>query len=214
MFELNPISVKIDHVLNSTIYTVDNIYRNPTKIVELIKSAPFRPHKHDQTPSYNYKYFYDDRHCILVDEIQPLISWIESLVNQKFKDFGTGATLFTNYQQWVKHPFNSWESSYWYPHLDFGYTALIYLDESNCGTNLYQCKNPQELKRISQCNEHYEPWRSKLDWELVHTIEPKFNRMVIFEADRFYHGLEFKPALFDKRRLNQVMFFEGNYGTV
>lgn len=214
MFETNQLFVKKESVFGSSIYIIDDFYKNPKDIVSFLLKSPTNIHKQDQYPSYNHVYFYDDRHCIIVDELNPVISWIESLVSQKFKDFGTNAHLFTNYQTWVDNEFNCWETNYWYPHLDFGYTAIIYLDETNCGTNLYSCKNENELQRIAGCNEHTEPWRSKQDWECIHRIEPKFNRMVIFEANKFYHGLEFKPNLFKERRLNQVMFFEDVNGTI
>lgn len=208
LFETNELFVKRENLFDSFIYTVDNFYKHPKEIVNLLSNIPAEIHKRCDVPSYNYIHFYDNRHHISANELQPIITWIETLTSHKFKDYDeTGANLFTNDQAWVDSPFNTWETHYWWPHLDFGYTALIYLDETDCGTNLYRCKNQNELQRMSKRNEHFEPWRPKQDWECIHRIEPKFNRLVIFEAGKLYHGLEFKPNLFKEKRLNQVMFF-------
>jgi hypothetical protein len=208
MFEFNK-NIECIEAFDSKIYIVDDFYKNPHEIINWISKIPRTIHKAHQTPSYNRVHFRDERHYIPVENINPIIEWMKEITGQEFDDLNTNCTFFSNWQSWVDNEFNSvHESSVWYPHLDYGYTALIYFDEESIGgTNLYLPKNEHERSNIAKINEHYEPWRSGDDWEVLVTLQSKFNRMVLFEADKFYHGLEFSPKYFNTPRLNQAIFF-------
>ena len=57
--------------------------------------------------------------------------------------------------------------------------------------------------------EHYKPWRSKENYRLIETLEPKFNRMVLFDGLKFFHGMNIcnDDYFSDQYRMNQVLFF-------
>ena len=73
------------------------------------------------------------------------------------------------------------------------------------GTNLYATPNRFEVEEIKSVPEHVRPWRSKEDYELLLTFEGKYNRLVLFNGKKFYHGADiyYSPV----KRFNQVLFF-------
>ena len=205
-YEFNP--KKFAVVKNSIIYVADNFYKDPHTIASFINDSPKLVHKREQQPSLNMKHFRDERHCINVPKLYPLINEIENFTNSKFKDFGSGGTLFTNCQMWYDNDFNNHKDNYWWPHLDFGWTAIVYLnDDENSGTNLYE--KSDDFFSQGKTTEHMEPWRPKDLWSKIYTIPSKFNRLVLFYAKDLFHGVDINSSKYsDKYRINQVMFFE------
>ena len=58
-------------------------------------------------------------------------------------------------------------------------------------------------------NEHFKPWRSKKDYKVLKHVEPKYNRLVLFDGCKFLHGMNIINDRYfsDEYRKNQVFFF-------
>lgn len=208
MFDLNEkISTQVEIFCDSEIYIIDNFYKNPEQIVEYLLSIfpPF--HKITESPSYNSVYFEDRRHKIESSQIKVIYNFLESICNRNSLK---NNYIYTNLIKFIKCNFNNYTDNYWWPHLDFGYTGIVYLNENDnhSGTNLYKNLNPDE--EPPNCPEHYQPWRNKNNFDLIKTIEPKFNRLVLFNANKFLHGMNICNDIYFKNdyRINQVFFFD------
>ena len=204
IFETNNLSrIKIQSFNGSKIYMMDNFYKHPQKILDLIKrNEPFY-HKGDLKPSYNGIYFQDLRHNIEVDGIKELGNELGSMCGQQFLP----QNLYTNVLRFFKSPFNDYINNYWFPHLDPGYTAMIFLNKvSYNSTNLYEVVSADD----NIVNEHFTPWRPKKHYKVVKTLRSKYNRMIMFEGDKFFHSMCVENDLFfgTKYRLNQALFFK------
>ena len=103
--------------------------------------------------------------------------------------------------------FNNFQDNYWWPHRDYGYTGIVYFTEEG-GTNLYSDETTDDKDNMI-VNEHYAPWRTKSDYELLKTLEPKYNRFVFFDGLKFLHGMDISTNRYfnGERRKNQVYFF-------
>jgi len=207
MFELyNKLEIKKQYFNNSTIYIIDNFYKYPEKILSFINSNPAFQHKIQDKKTFNMKHFQDLRHSYYFDDMQKVNIFLQKIINQKvkYKEYN----FLTNVTKFIDRDFNDYENNYWYPHKDFGYTALIYFDKENInGTNLYEDIS-NDFDRLKKVSEHIEPWRPKDRWKLIYTIKSKFNRCVIFNG-KFYHGMAIdNDIFFNKYRINQVVFFE------
>jgi hypothetical protein len=189
MLEYNFKPKELIKIKNSTIYYIDNFYKYPKEIINLINKKPKIIHKQKETPSYNMIYFKDQRHSFYHEEMAPIIKDIENLINKKYQTLETRENFFTNCQMWYDVKFNDYKNNYWWPHLDDGWTGLIYLNKDNTsGTNLYESSIDFEAQKNT--NEHLEPWRNKKLWNKIYTIQSKFNRLVLFKADDIFHGAE------------------------
>ena len=213
IFDINP-TIKIEKEIldNKPIYKIENFYKNPFKVKELILSSNSLVHKFDQKPSYNQIYFDDRRAIIASEKINLVYKFLGKLCNQnpldKFENYIT-ANLFKLYT----NPFNDYKNNYWWPHIDEGYTGILYLNhDSEYGTNLYKIINHDEEPQPPICNEHYSPWRKKNNYEIIKSIKPNFNKMVLFDANYFFHGVDIcgKRYFKSEYRLNQVFFFKKN----
>jgi hypothetical protein len=152
-------------------------------------------------------HFKDERHCLFFEKLNLLIKEIEEFTNTKFKDFDTNCNFFTNCQMWYNNSFNNYNDNYWWPHTDFGITSIVYLNNDNSGTNLYDFSI--DLKNQIKTKEHLEPWRPKNLWNKLYTIEASFNRLVIFDGKKLLHGANINSNNYENEyRMNQVMFFE------
>lgn len=206
IFEINKNSMITPFEIDGSIfYFQDEFYKNPKQVLDFILKHTPKLWKDWQTPSYNGIYFEDYRHQIEVPEIKTPFSYVSNIC----KKSPLHVKLITNMMRFKKEKFNDYENNYWWPHLDRGYTAIIYLNPFNCyGTNIYDTTG--EDSSMATENEHFAPWRSKEKWEVKATILAKFNRMVLFDASKFYHGANISNDMFFNKifRLNQVMFFE------
>lgn len=212
VFEINQdckITQKV--IRDSIVYFIDDFYLNPYDVLKLFLSTPAELHKKDCRPSFNSIYFDDRRHSFISDEITPVYDYLIDICKQEPEH--TKKTVSTNFTRFRKVSFNNYINNYWWPHIDPGYTAILYLNQDDCysGTNLYK---PLDIEKEppANVNEHASPWRNKIYFELIETLEPKFNRMVLFDGFKFHHGMNIcNDDYFDEKyRMNQVFFFKKN----
>jgi hypothetical protein len=201
-------------------YTIDNFYQDPDAIVDLINSKEptmflGTTDATYNTASLNGKYFTDQRHYIEDENLEYVHYYLSHFF--KMMPIENTRVLQTNQQQLIDRDYNQWQNNYWYPHLDQGWTAVVYLNKNGCdGTNLYSYKGQSKIVDkqtrpwMPNVNEHEGPWQDKRDWEVIHTIPGIYNRCAIFHGN-IYHGLAINSdQLFNEHRLNQVMFFAGD----
>jgi hypothetical protein len=208
MFEISKnININLEIFQESKIYIIDNFYQDPDSVVNFF--LDHKPHlwKIHQTPSYNSIYFEDKRHLFHSDEIVKVYDFLSFLCNQS-PVYDTG--LSTNISKFEKCEFNNYKNNYWWPHKDTGYNGIVYFnDDEVSGTNLYESLDP-ENEPPKNCSEHYAPWRSKDKYRLVKTLIPRYNRMVLFDGSKFFHGMNIcnDDYFGENYRFNQVFFFE------
>lgn len=210
MFKLNDnIIINKSLIEDSFIYTIDNFYKNPEEIVNFLLKIEPDFHKKDEHPSYNSIYFDDKRHNIKYNGVSEVYKFLSKVCKQNI--FSDGDEILTNFSRFKKHSFNNYNNNYWYPHTDVGYTAIIYFNKNDLysGTNLYKKLNIFE-DHINDFPEHYAPWKDKKKFELIHTINPKYNRMVLFNGFKYFHGMNIcnDDYFGESYRMNQVLFFE------
>ena len=208
MFELNKnLEVKEEIFEGSKIFTVDNFYLNPDSIVDYLDNHPIQLHKPSQPQSLNGFLFEDMRHGFEDLRVESAISFMGSLIDSKssYKN-----AVITNYTRFKKHTFNDFDKHYWWPHTDYGYNGIVYLNknDNDCGTNLYTNLFPET--EPSHSLEHYEPWRDKKKYSLLKTLKPSYNRLILFDGKKFLHGMNICNDRYfeDEFRKNQVFFFE------
>jgi len=205
IFEINYDSeIQMTVSNGSHFYFIDNFYKYPNKVVEFaIKNKPTLWKKEHKT--YNGVHFEDYRHIIETKDIDEVFSYVSGICNKK----PVHPVFLTNLTRFKRNEFNDYKNNYWWPHLDIGHTAIIYLDAfESGGTNIYDVIDDDYNMKYE--HEHICPWRSKKYWKLKDTIKSKFNRLVLFNASKLYHGANIDDETFfdDALRLNQVMFFE------
>ena len=211
MFEFN-YDAKVDErmVENTKVFTIDNFYNDPDEVVQfLIDRKPNTLWKESESPSNNGIHIEERRHIIFTPEIIPVYMYITDLIHQEpFRNEPElVATNMTRFFKGETYEFNDYENCYWWPHIDLGYNAIIYLnkdDEVN-GTNLYRRLSRDEYGTMP---EHFKPWREKKNYELIETLRPKYNRLVLFDG-LIEHGMHIEDDryLSNEYRLNQVLQF-------
>ena len=211
MFELNEdLEVKKYHIQNSSIFVIDNFYKNPDKILNLFLSVPPKIHKKNGQNSYNMIFFEDKRHIFKCEDLVPVHKFLSSVCNQK--TYYCNNLGFTNWTRFKKLSFNDYSNNYWWPHLDGGYNGVLYLNKNDnvSGTNLYEKIYSNEPPK--NVEEHHKPWREKNKYKLIHQLKPAYNRMVLFDGFKFLHGMNVcnDDYFYDIYRMNQIFFFEKN----
>ena len=206
MFELNNnLEIKEELFQGSIIYTIDNFYRDPQRIENyLFRDIPNLPlHKGNDNPSYNGTYFEDRRHPARNSlQLKKVYDFLSDLCGQEYDSHD----IATNCARFKRHEFNDYENCHWWPHTDTGYNGIVYFNDDNeNGTNFYN-----ELIPLPDINEHYAPWRSKDEFELIKHLEPKYNRLVFFDGWKFSHGMNISNDRYfgQEYRKNQVFFFD------
>ena len=203
LFEINNRNYETFYIQESPVYVIDNFYCYPDLIKDYFLSSPAVMHKCSEKPSYNGIHFLDARHTIKNKQMIEVKKFISSICKQ----FSTreSSTIQTNCFKLLSKEFNDYKNNYWYPHKDFGYNAIIDFSYAKTATNIYDEYNTDTLNEP----EHYSPWRSKNKWKLLHKIELNFNRPIMFDGKKFYHGMDIdNDDFFREPRLNQVIFFE------
>ena len=201
MFEINQkLHIIEEKFEDSTFLLIDNIFKHPHLIVDWLKhNEPKNLWKYDQEPSYNGKYFVDKRHNIQHYSLDKFFLLIESLTNRTLRD----REVYSNYIIFKDKNFNDYKNNYWFPHVDFGYNAIVYLNEFDCdGTNIYY----NDTCDTYMGPEHFESWRPKNLYRLKYTSKATFNRLFIFDGE-LPHGMAINTdAFFVTHRLNLVTF--------
>jgi len=200
VFEINNFnSLKV----NQHYYELEDFYKNPDEVYNLLNTIPPRVHKWGEKNSLNTINFLDCRHMIISDEFKNVEKKLYELVNRdSSKIEGKVLSNFTKFF----HIKNEFEENYWWPHTDNNiYNCIIYLNHTPCdGTNLYEKLSDEN----NEDNEHQQPWQSKKDYNLICNIKSKYNKLVIFKSN-IYHGLAYNEHKFkNKFRKNQVIFID------
>ena len=118
--------------------------------------------------------------------------------------------VLTNCFTFKRNPFNDFENNYWWPHRDHGYSALVYLNhDDNTGTNVYKCIE-EDIE--ADVREHEQPWRPKERYKKIMNFEPAFNRCILFDAQKYHHGMHVEDWRFidtpeNDTRMNVGFFF-------
>ena len=203
MFELNPnLEIKKEVLLESKIFIVDNFYKNPDEVYDFLFKRDVPLWKIEEKPSFNTIHFIDKRLDEYDERLTSVIGFLSYLCNQD----ADSHEIITNMQRFFKHDFNDNKNCYWWPHKDSGYNGIVYFnkDDNTSGTNLYSVK-----ERYDMTDEHFKPWRPKKDFEILKTLEPKYNRLVFFDGLKFLHGANFPDDRYfgEEYRTNQVFFF-------
>ena len=205
MFRLNNrLQIKQETLQESVIYYIDNFYLHPEKVEEYIFDKDTPLHKIEQKPSYNNIHF-EDRRLIKEDErLHTVVNFISQICDQKPETYA----IVTNMQRFFNHDFNDYKNCVWWPHQDNGYNGIVYFSDE-CGTNLYSTETTDELPNAP---EHYKPWRLRENYKILKTLEPKYNRLVLFDGFKFPHGVDICSHRYygKEYRKNQVFFFQ-NY---
>jgi len=211
MFEISKnCSIKLEIFQNSKIYIIDNFYENPNSIVEYFLNIKPELWKDYEKPSYNGVYFEDRRHIIESEKIKETYDFLSFLCGQN--SCHERNLITTNASRFKRSEFNNYKENYWWPHPDYGYTGIVYLnvDDDVSGTNLYDVVNPEE--EFPDCPEHYAPWRNKKNFKVIKTFCPRYNRLVLFNGLKFIHGMNIcnDDYFGENYRFNQVFFFKDN----
>lgn len=233
-FELNPNqSIQYGMIEPEVPYAyIDDFFLNPDEVITLLHHIAPNFHKEGGTSNnsmdngvqrpqeveedrahmknYNGEYFADMRHEFYSDKILPAYEHLHHvLLGMGIKQVPCDRrAVISNCFVFKKHPFNTYDKSYWWPHKDAGYSVLVYLNrEDNTGTNIYKCLEPDY--EGEDVREHEQPWRPKEHYNKIFTLEPKFNRAVIFNGEKYHHGMNIHDDLFagSEPRINLGFFF-------
>lgn len=206
MLEINPNYIQNNKsILGTALIVVDNFLVNPDKLVEyLYNNQPNKLWKHEETPSNNGNYFIDKRHVIQGEEVMLYNKHIKKLLNKSNQLLAFPDSVYSNFTKFIDKNFNDYYNNYWYPHVDDGYNAILYLNTNGCsGTNIYSSLYTDKYTQP----EHYQPWRSKNNYVLEYNIESAYNRLVLFDG-RLVHGMAINNnSFFNTERINLVTFF-------
>ena len=207
MFELNDnLEVKKELFRGTTIYTIDDFYKNPQEVENYLFGKPneIPLHKSYEKPSFNAIHFEDRRHDDSIDnlDLKKVYDFLSELCGQGYE----APDVVTNCTRFKRHQFNDYKNYYWWPHTDGGYNGIVYFnDDSEHGTCFYE-----ELVEKPDVPEHYQPWGAKKDFIVIKTLEPKYNRFVFFDGYEFPHGMNICTDRYfgEEYRKNQVFFFD------
>jgi hypothetical protein len=210
MFDISKnIKIQIQIFNGSKIFIIENFYEDPNCILNFLSKTTPDLWKKEEDPTHNGIFFEDRRHELYSADMVKVYNFLSSLCKQtpqNNNDWG----IYTNCITFKKCKFNDYVNNYWCPHYDSGYNAVIYLnnDDEDCGTNFYE--NISLDDEIFGDNEHFMPWIKKSKLKVIKSIRPKFNKLVLFDGNKFLHGMNIcNDFYFGKNnyRLNQVLFF-------
>ena len=202
MFEINNKEITSFKVNESLVYEIKDFYKYPDKVVDFINSTPARFHKEGQKPTHNGFFFEDKRHDFDMDELIEVYRFLSNICDQKPADI---KSFRTNIFKFLVPGFDRHQDHYWWPHIDLGYTGLVYLNKDRYpGTNLYRSTDS-----CPNGNEHFTPWISKNLFNVEFVLDADYNKLVLFDGLNTPHSMATTNDYFyDEYRINQVFFFE------
>jgi len=219
VYETNDFSnMKIIDYDGRKLFYMDNFYKYPELVFESFNRFTPPVWKEWEKPSKNMVDFEDRRHQIDHDGMVEIYKKLYEISGQIPSDGDT--SVVTNYTRFKKCPQNNYIDNYWWPHHDCGYNGIIYFNDFNGeeyeGTNIYSAVD-ENYANSHQKPEHQDPWTPKDEWEIIIKIKAKYNRFVMFDGSKYWHGM----SLFDDRwfadafenanfRINQVIFLQDN----
>ena len=206
MLEINSLQgVKQVEYEKGHYFVLDDFYIWPNQILGILDQSKPSLWKAWEKPSFNGIHFFDQRHKLYHPEMNQVITVLERFLQSKSKYIDSN--ILTNLIQFKSSEFNDYENNFWWPHIDHcKFTAIIYLNyDQDSGTNLYQQIKADPKGEI----EHFMPWRPKIRYKLLTTINSGFNRLAIFPGNQL-HGMSINNSNYfnSNWRLNQVIFFD------
>lgn len=178
--------VTIQSYNNSYILFIDNVYKNPLKIYQYLKTAPIFSHKPTRQGSLNGKDFLDGQHVLHPHFYndkgrQLLISKICKFYKLPLPKFPL-YTFFNQFKLLQDYPGLDY---YWNIHIDNALNVLTYLnpDENiSPGTSIYEpaLKN---LEQDGSIGEHVHPWVHNKFFNEKLCLLSKFNSSVVFPGE-------------------------------
>ena len=223
MFEVNEnLEVKVDYLLGSKIFTIDNFYKDPEEVSDYLFNREVPLWKIKESPSFN-GLFFNERRLIEEDgRLENIYKFLGGLCGMSYEF----VDIITNMTRFCKDNFNDYKNCFWWPHTDRGWNGIVYFnkDEENSGTNLYDPKVLQEEEwQISlSAPEHYSAWRPKEKYSILKTFKSKYNSLCLFDGSKFPHNMNitndrffrdiplfsYPQVYWDNYRCNQVFFLD------
>lgn len=204
MFETGEWKLSEYEVEGSKIYVIDNFYKDPDFVYNYSIDPLPNPWKHNPHMGYNMDRYEDRRRVDQNNNLVDIYGRLSAICGQP-PEYDN--QFVTNVTKFYDRAYNNFERKYWWPHKDLGYNGIVYLNnlDSHPGTNLYSVDSLNPLLPEWMC-----PWVSRDDYNLIHTIESKYNRLVLFDGHKFHHGMAIEDdRYFYQYRVNQVYFFYG-----
>jgi len=218
IWEINDLSnMKHEKFEGTHVWYMDNFYKYPDLVFEKITSKIPPVWKSEDKDTFNTIHFEDRRHLMVIEELEEVYDKVGRLIESQ--DPGRGNTedygyLCTNHSMFYSDPeslkFNDYKSNWWWPHIDGGYNGICYLNKNSnneISTNLYRRLKPDP--NYTGIPEHRRPWIPFEYWERIASFRAKFNRFVLFDGRKYYHGMNIEDnKYFHEFRVNQVFFFK------
>ena len=197
MFEINNKQVeKYEHFK-----VIRDFYKKPDEVIEFIHRYEPYAHKHG-LGYFSQGYDFDDmRHTIYSFSIKPVYDFLSTITKQKpyKEDDNSQYAINTNYTYFRQ----IYKNKHFYPHRDFGQTAMVYLDKETAnGTNIYKNISWNEYNE-----EHKDHYCNDNQVNVIAHTPSEYNKLVIWDGLQL-HGLCQDEKYIDKWRLNQVFFFQ------
>ena len=189
---------------NVPLVFVDNVYKNPHRVYEYLKSSPIRsckPGKHQ-----NGKGFYDGQ-LYVENRWDPcrenLFSRICEIYNIEFP--GTPISTYNQFRLVDDYP---GQDLFWSPHVDNNLNLLIYLNpdaDGKQGTSIYSATEKGN-RVLDSDTEHSIPWKDSSWYTEELCIINKFNSLVAFPG-QFPHGQTITDNFYKRQtRFTEVAF--------
>ena len=206
LFKVNPKleQVAYEIVLDSVVFTVDNFYEDPDEVVEFIMGQETPLHREGERLSQNGVAF-EDRRLNTSHEGMAEVTQLLMQLSEQDAQFAVEDVSAERYR-FLTRDDNPYEDRVWNPTKTPGYVAFVYLNSGTyAGTNLYA---PQTIYPTDGLPQHAAPWKSRHLWPILKSITAKYNRMVMFDGNKFVHGMAVNDdRFFDEERVSQIMFF-------
>lgn len=197
-FRLNDIiEYKIEEIDGTKVVFIDNLYKNPDRVVEYLDSCPILSHKPQDPVEGNGVDFYDGRQTI-TEAYDPM--WFT--IHKQVASYLGFSAHFDGNCAFNMTMLNSSPKGHWFPHIDpHSINCIVYLNKDNNygpGTSFY------ESFRYEGGGEHVNPWcKSAVE---SHCILDRYNCGVFFPG-YIYHSMRLVGDTFkDKRRYTEVHF--------